>query len=374
MKATRTVCLLCLLALCLQPVWSAELTAPDVEKLVKDSGLLPPMYSVCTAAVNGHQVSIRLNKPPKDLERECRINSVLLAKALMEKDPDVDVVVVWFRVSPEKWWIFEPTRATVSYYAQGSIDEERLLRNLPLNVHVEARSLDDVIRSSVGPGPYPDERAELLNWYKRHSGRVPDSPYPPLPTIDSYLPRFIAIEQEARSKSSKSADRDLLTRIFQLKKDLNTAAQAFSNLPEAERNRQIVAYLRKNRISLDTWGRKTPGRTITTSAPAAATLAPRIGSAGARALTSAQQQFVQLSSKYPEYTPSSTVPLELGRRQQAGLRLMQLAEAKGMRKEFTDSFQSVESAARSNDNASLQARLRYLERALGLPSLPITSQ
>lgn len=347
------------------PAFAMELTDRQVERLVRTSGILSPKYSANSSTVSGHEVIVKVTKAPGETERDCRINSILLAKTIMHEDSTIDVVSVWFHATTEQWWVFQPNRATVDAYGTGQISAEKLLQMLPRTVRTEARTVNALLNQSVGAGPEQYERLNLLLWIKAHSGSDPN--YAPLPTIDYYLPRFREIEKDALSESNLKTDPELSKKIIALKTELVNAAIAFNAKPARDRDREIDGYMRSHGF------KKASGAATQQVARASASTSGSAQSVpGAVVLTA--QQFGVLCQKYPDLTPDRTSSFELVRRQQVGLRLMQLSEAGQLRREWSEMFKSVEQAAKSNDNSTAQIRLRALETMLRMPSLPLSGK
>lgn len=358
-RATVATCALILISLAC-PAARAELSQAQVQGIIKSSGAIEPKYSQAAVQSSGGRVVIWLTRNPKDDQSDCKVNTLILAKAVMDADDSVDMVTCAYRIDQERYWSIDASQAHVKAYGSGDIEKDRILANIPSHLITRAASFDTLLQQSVGKGPYQAERLNLLNRLNVLSGRG-SAAGEPLPTIDRFYPRFDALNKAAMSRVDTTSDLDLLKGIHTLMQEISDDLRAFSALPEARRTAMILDYKKRHGMKVAT---ANTGRVVMH------TIRLQGGKQVSFPLTNAE--YSSLASRFSDLAPAASVPMELLRRQQIALCLMELSKANVTLPERTRaSLQGLEQLARRGDKGLLESQLRQLEREFGLQSLPV---
>ncbi len=339
----------------------AAITAAEVPKLVKSAHILAKGYDGCTSVVKGDQVHITLLRNPKEDESDLKINSILIGKTIMDKDPAINIVRVNFLEQArnqagtldQKYTFVDASKAIVRSYASGQVDKDALLASMSLHVYTNAATMRSVVEKSVGMGPLYGWRQTLQSQLFVASGGDETEQNQILPSVDQFASRMKYVNEMAHTNKPEA---DIRAQLTLLEKDLKTAIASWHAFEKGNPSKAMalqVKYLQDHRIAVPANMR-----------PTVAASTPQIH--GVPHVTASTAQFSQWSLKYPQFTPDASIKTDLARRQKVGLQLMRLAEEGRQSSQSAREFLDVESAARVSDKVALNVRLRALERSLGL--------
>ncbi len=360
-RATQALASIVLVAGLFLPLSAHAISASEVPQLVKSAHILAKGYDGCTSVVRGDQVHITVPRNPKEDEGDLKINCVLIGKTIMDKDPAINIVRVYFleqarnqaKTLDQKYTFVDASKANVRSYASGQVDKEALLASMSVHVYSNAATMRSVVEKSVGMGPLYGYRQALQSELFVRSGGDETELDQILPSVDQFATRMQYINEMAHTDRPEAQIRANLTA---LEKDLKAAIASWNALSRANPARAQalrVKYLQEHGMAVPASMR-----------PAAVATSPQIN--GVPHLTSSTAQFSKWSGKYPQFTPDASIATELARRQKVGYQLMRLAEEGKQSPTSVREFGDVESAARVSDKVALNVRLRALERSLGL--------
>ena len=307
-------------------VWA--ITADKVNEIVRTSDILAPAYrKQAAAAVQGDVVAVSVFRNPKANEEDCKIDSILLGKKIMDADAAINRVRLSFYDGSEQgmFWAVEVSRSDVKAYAAATVNKDVLLGSISLTKQSQTLNLDQLLSQGVKKGPLLDERSNLMAHMRYLKKKR-------LVGLDKYLPEFQGIEHQAEC----GMENQLEERIVALDLKLQEETKHFNQSRQAEHAHQVAQQQAGG-------GFGDPG---------------------------SQRVWQALSPKYPQFVPSAGGS-QRERRMRLSLRLMMLADQGqlGTADLFARQFAAIEKLAATGDSA-LDMRLRSVEMSVGLPLFP----
>jgi hypothetical protein len=136
-----------------------KLKTSDLVNALRKSNLLDPAYKF-GINVEGDQIMVATERKPKSSDNECKIEAVLIGKAIFETAPDnfQRTKVLLFDYANHKCSKVSVKRAEVKLYGAGGLSEKELLSSLELTTTDSA----DQNAPTVVPGPMQGARIALL--------------------------------------------------------------------------------------------------------------------------------------------------------------------------------------------------------------------
>lgn len=342
---------------------AVTITANQIPGIVKASGVLPKGYDGCSAQVTGDEVQISLPLHPGDTADDIKINAVMIGKAIMEKDPSVDMVRVYFVVSKidrttgarsDTYNFVEVSSNDIKSFATGLANKENLLKSLVVHERTTGGTMVDVMKMAVGVGPCQSRRLALQAEFTRLCGLDRSNGVEVLPSVDRFAGEMRIINDLAHAgKPAAQIDARITALDKQLKAEIAKFQQLQKQNPNTA-NKQVYDYLKGHGLS-------TAG-VVVAAAPVQTTAVNTVRYPSAA-------EFKVLMQKYPQFVPDANGDL-YRRRQMLAWRLMSLCESgKGTADQATQ-FRDIETAAKSGDTVALQTRIKTLERSIGWVYVP----
>jgi hypothetical protein len=141
------------------PAW-AELSSSAIEKIVQEAGVFDPQDKL-SVQVKGTEVFVYtyVSSRTKDISKDAKINTVLLAKNIMDKEPTVMRVTTRFYEpqSTDSYYTVSVSLGDVKAFATGAIKEDQLLNSLELH------KIKGASASATSTDAYKKQVASALN-------------------------------------------------------------------------------------------------------------------------------------------------------------------------------------------------------------------
>jgi hypothetical protein len=326
-RGLLSVVLSCLVSTLLAPAGLAAIKSEDVQKIVKDAGLWSDarLNVVC----GDNEVRISTYRDSKESDRDCKIDSVLITRRIMEASPGITRVTLQFydRLKSSEYKQIEVRESDIAAFAGKLIDNDKLLSGISIVIGEE--------RPQVGPGPFAEERAAI----KEHIGQLQSKGV----GIAPYMRLFSEVEELAAAAAKEpSASPDALREsLSTLLKKLDAQELSLQQLRQ------------KQALKLQT--------AISSAASASARAA--VGASTAQA----SQGFSRVE------TLGHWVPVEgpyLLDRIKIGRKLAQLEQDKFPIQGYVDYWRRMEVAASGKQDSEVKTNVDYLNLHLDLP--PVT--
>jgi hypothetical protein len=173
MKNALSICTVAALVLC-PPGQGATLTALKAREIVQQADVLPSDYrQQVNATVSEDSVAVSVFRNPFAQTVDCKIDAVLLAKKLWDRDRTLKSVhVLFYELAPaDTYWDVQVSSAVLIGFANGKISQDELLNKVELTVREHAPLKTDFGKLSykniietlgIVKGPKELERANLL--------------------------------------------------------------------------------------------------------------------------------------------------------------------------------------------------------------------
>ncbi|HEY9787001.1 MAG TPA: hypothetical protein V6D17_16535 [Candidatus Obscuribacterales bacterium] len=215
-----------LLVFCAAPaaLAAAEASAPEIITLLRAAKIVNPSYRL-DVVTSGREITVITKRNPKATDDDCKINAVLMGKAVMDAHPTT-ISRVKVLYAPEGMDAVDEVvvrAGDVRSYDAGSITEDQLLSSLELKriagANLGGASGADKVADAVASGPFEERRLTLLlrieDLAQKGTG------------VEPFRKRFKEIEDRVRAGNSKdlsSALDDLASKVGQ-QEELRRQAQ-----------------------------------------------------------------------------------------------------------------------------------------------------
>jgi hypothetical protein len=340
------VLLLALLQSQIVPIEAATISENKVKEIVQRADILAPEYrKQVNVSLNNDLVSISAYRYPKASQRDCKIDTILLAKEIMAAYPnDVTRIkaVYWDTFDTNMGWEIEVNSAEVKAFALGAVSKDELLKSISLTPKTNLSAKQDIINAytnspdltkiQVLKGPYESDRIILITKICDLKKRAAESKVQEL-DMTPYLQRFALIERAVKANRPSQLIRkridNLVTEVSQAIVYYNKRIAIINSMPNST-NKNV--------------------RPVT-------------------ALSPGEKDWQYLIKKYPSLSPNKSGQ-EFERRNTISKKIMQLAESGNNIDELVQQFQLIEQSSLSGNNKLLEMRISNLERHLGLLSFP----
>lgn len=213
-KSSLKLKLSLLLVLTLQTATLAALGPKEIENKLKEAKLLAPGEKIA-AEVRNEEVVVYKFPPMQSnaLEKDCKIDAILISKTVLDADPSAKRVKVRFieRADHSKFSEVLVGIAAIKGFATGTTTQDELLGSLVLTPGSDpnppapfASGTGEVVNANVVDGPYKAERADLFNQIHELENQNVNT------TV--YKNEFARLEELAK-KGDKMGSSDLLDRL-----------------------------------------------------------------------------------------------------------------------------------------------------------------
>jgi hypothetical protein len=190
----------------------------DLVNALRKTKLVDPAYKL-GATASGDQIVITTERNPKSTDNECKIEAVLIAKAMFETvSSDFQrTKVLLFDYANNKCSEVTVKRAEVKLFGSGGLSEKELLSSLELNTTDAA---DQNLVDAVAPGPMQAGRISLLSRIQRLKSRGTDT--------TPFQKMFDALEESAKSNdiAAVHSQYDELKRVLNEESDMIKSAKS----------------------------------------------------------------------------------------------------------------------------------------------------
>ncbi|GEM_PF-2251535 len=313
-RAVAAICAAAMIGFVAQA--QAKLTSEQIKKIVQDSKVLGSDASV-SASSSGKEAVISTYRNPRATDKDCKIDAVLIAKKLMDADPQGTALV--------KVLFYDPSNAgncrqvtvregDVKAFAARAIDQDTLLAEIELTrgpanplTRQRGRSYSDG-SPEVLPGIYRGERVQLLGEIQTLQEHGV--------SVTPFLADFFQIEDRVRQNDEAGVIHGLQT----LSVAVNHAADLY--------NQQMRARTQAHNDGLASVGER-------------------------------------VRKELGEFAPAPGIMFR--RRYRVGRRIKDLKDEGQGVDMYSRLFREIEELAARNDLPALRAKLRYTEQLLGLP-------
>jgi hypothetical protein len=192
----------------------AMLTQKEFEAKITESKILQPGDEISLITIRGEEVLVDKRSQSKELDKDCKLDAVLVSKVVMTMEPSIKRVIVRFFEEKESSRYLEVMVRVgdLEALAASKVSQDDLLASL--NVTSGTAPGGDTTGSgssensrqitSVVAGPQQDERAAVLK-------RIGDLNAKGVNT-QAYMKRFTMLEELAKS-GDKSATADALNKL-----------------------------------------------------------------------------------------------------------------------------------------------------------------
>ncbi len=217
------------------PVFATLLSSKELEKKIEASGVVRPGERISLGGKDDEVIVHKYRaKDSTDTEKDCKIEAVLISKAVMDADNSVKKVKTRFfePLNPSMYSEVLVGLSAIKAYATGVITQEDLLASLELNSGVEKSQspqsitkaapsneskVDHIDLTGVVDGPLKDERAKLLSQIKQlHDLNV---------NTKAYTEQFSTMEEKVQAGDSSETATLLIRLKSSVESQLNALAQ-----------------------------------------------------------------------------------------------------------------------------------------------------
>jgi hypothetical protein len=197
---------------------SPKVKTSDLVNALRKTKLIDPSYKL-GATANGDQIVITTERKPKSTDNECKIEAVLIGKAMFETVPSdfQRTKVLLFDYVNDKCSEVTVKRAEVKLFGSGGLTEKELLSSLELNI---TDASDQSAPGAVAPGPMQAGRISLLARIQRLKSRGTDTA--------PFEKMFAALEESAKSNDSAAVhgQYEELKRVLNEESDMVKSARS----------------------------------------------------------------------------------------------------------------------------------------------------
>lgn len=233
------------------PAPAAHIDGAAVKRIVKDSDILPPEFKqqVYSTFENG-TAAISLFRHPQSTKADCKIDSILLARKIIQLDPRVVNLVRFYFYDYDhqnEFWEVDVRAQLVRAFAEGKIGQSDLINSVLLREDRQANALSEkyagqsyksiLDENSVVPGAHAEKRLATSLRLKELERQGVDT--------GSFKDQFLRLEDAAR----RGHERELHEHIQSLNKQIDSHVQDLvgaGQLKEHETSRRKTTLLEAN--------------------------------------------------------------------------------------------------------------------------------
>lgn len=159
--------------------------------------------------VAGNIVSVQLYKDARAADNDMKIDSILLAKTLMEADPaGVHSVRVYFYDSQRSYYIVEVGKTDISAFTAAGVSRDEMLSSISMRHEGVVASLDELLKEGVPGGPALELRSNLVARLKFLHNRYKVN-------LNEYAARMAQINRQAAT-NQKVTERQIEDQVVAL--------------------------------------------------------------------------------------------------------------------------------------------------------------
>jgi hypothetical protein len=175
-----------------QQATSPKVKTSDLVNALRKTKLIDPSYKL-GATASGDQLVITTERKPKSTDNECKIEAVLIGKAMFETVPNdfQRTKVLLFDYGNNKCSEVTVKRAEVKLFGSGGLTEKELLSSLEL---ITTDASEQSESGAVAAGPMQTGRISLLARIQRLKSRGTDTA--------PFEKMFAALEESAKANDS----------------------------------------------------------------------------------------------------------------------------------------------------------------------------
>lgn len=209
------------------------LTEEAATNLVRSSKNVGEAYrQAAVVHVAGNTISIQLYKDKRAAENDMKIDSILLAKTLMDADPAaIASVRIYFYETPTSFYVVEVGKTDITSFGRSDVNREEMLASIHMRHEAITLRLDDLLKQGVPDGPGLTLRSNFLarlEYLRKRYGV----------NLDEYAGRLAFINRDAAAK--KLSERAIEDRVVELSTRLDAYVRRYNEHIEAE-NAKIAA-------------------------------------------------------------------------------------------------------------------------------------
>lgn len=222
--------------LCTGSVAAADTVTPsEMVTVLRNTHVLKPEVALHATYDEHNKLAVVLtDRNPKALEKDCKIDAVLVAKKLVDSFPnDINTVRVIFSVpGKDDAKQVDVTKVDVKAYGSGAVKADELLSSLnlvqPKTDNDSGTGIGDSAGLGVAPGPLEGQRLILLGRIQALKNRGTG--------VSAFQALFDKIEAEAKAGDQTSLSKD----VPDLRQKLDEQSELVKQAQDSENGRGLM--------------------------------------------------------------------------------------------------------------------------------------